>query len=76
MSADYVPKVPRCLSRLEVTFDLGQAGFSASLMMSQVQCWKGTEVVFQSLVVLRLHGESSRELYSVPRVTRCSDFFF
>ena len=41
--------------------DPGQAGFSASLVLSQVPCdWIGTEVVFHSPVVQRSHGESSR----------------
>ena len=40
--------------------DPGQAGFSASLVLSQVlRDWIGTEVVFHSLVVLRSRGESS-----------------
>jgi hypothetical protein len=41
--------------------DPGQAGFSASLVLSQVlRDWIGTEVVFHSPVVLRACGESSR----------------
>ena len=36
MSADFVPKETRCWSRQEGTCDPGQAGFSASLMLSQV----------------------------------------
>jgi hypothetical protein len=48
--------------RLEGTCDPGQAGFSASLMLSHVpRDWIGTEVVFHSLVVLRSRGVSSRE---------------
>jgi hypothetical protein len=47
--------------------DPGLAGFSASLMLSQVQHnWIGTEVVFHSLVVQRSHGESSRDLGECP----------
>ena len=61
VSADSVPKMPRCWCRLEGTCDPGQAGFSASLMLSQVpHDWIGAEVVFHSLVVLRTSGESSR----------------
>jgi hypothetical protein len=41
--------------------DPGQAGFSASLVLSQVlRDWIGTEVVFHSPVVLRSSRESSR----------------
>ena len=67
MSADSAPKVTRCWRRLEGTCDPGQAGFSASLMLSQVLCdWIGTEVVFHSLVVLRSRGESSRGPWGCP----------
>ena len=58
--------------RLEGTCDPSQAGFSASLMLSQVlRVWNGTEVVFHSQVVLRLRRESLGTLGmsadSVPR---------
>jgi hypothetical protein len=47
--------------------DPGAAGFSASLMLSQVLCdLIGTEVVFQSPVVPRSHGESSRGAWGYP----------
>ena len=43
--------------------------FSASLMLSQVlRDWIGTEVVFYSPVVLRSHGESSRDRGGVCRL--------
>ena len=62
-SADSKPKVTLCWSLPEGTCDPGQAGFSASLMLSQVPCdWNGLEVVFHSPVVLRFRGESSRDL--------------
>ena len=49
--------------------DPGQAGFSASLMLSLVQHdWIGTEVVFHSPEVLRSHGESSGDLGGVRRL--------
>ena len=49
--------------RPEGTYDPGPVRFSASLMLSQVQRdWIGTEVVFYSLEVLRLHGVSPRDL--------------
>ena len=49
------------LALMEGICDPGQAGFSASLMLSQVPCdWIGTEVVFYSPVVLRSRGNSSR----------------
>ena len=54
------------LGRLEGTCASGQAGFPAFLMLSQVlHDWIGTEVVFHSPVVLRLRGESSRDLGGV-----------
>jgi hypothetical protein len=57
--------------RLEGTCDPSQAGFSASLMLSQILCdWIGTEVVFHSPVVLRSRGESSRGLWGCP-LTSC-----
>jgi hypothetical protein len=63
LSADSVPKVTQCWRRLEGTCDPGQAGFSASLMLSQVlRYWNGTEVVFHSPVVLRSPEESFRDL--------------
>jgi hypothetical protein len=76
VSAYFEPKVTRCWHRPEGTCDPGQVGFSASLMLSQVQReWNGTEVVFHSPEVLRLHGESSKYLGDVRRlcaqVTRC-----
>ena len=46
--------------------DPGQAGFSASQMLSQVPSgWLGTKVVFHSPEVLRSNGESSRDLGAV-----------
>ena len=76
VSSNSAPKVTWCWCQLEGTCDPDQAGFSASLMLSQVpRDWNGTEVVFHSLVVLRLHGESSRDLEGVlllcAQVTRC-----
>jgi hypothetical protein len=54
-------QVTQCWHRPEGPCDPGPAGFPASLMLSQVlHGWIGTEVVFHSPVVLRLHGESSR----------------
>ena len=54
---------------LEGTCDPGQVRFPAFLMLSQVLLnWIGTEVVFHSWVVLRLHGESSRDLVGVRRL--------
>ena len=45
-------QVTKCWRRLEGTCDPGQAGFPASLMLSQVpRDWIGTEVVFHSPVV-------------------------
>ena len=59
-------KVTRYWHQLEGTCDPGQAGFSASLMLSQFPLdWNGTEVVFHSPVVLRTSGESSRDLGGV-----------
>jgi hypothetical protein len=70
-------QVTWCWRRLEGTCDPGQAGFSASLMLV-LRDWNGTEVVFHSPVVLRSHGESSRDLGggglsadSAPKVTQC-----
>jgi hypothetical protein len=61
VSANSTPKVTQCWCQLEGTCDPGQAGFPASLMLSQVpRDWNGTEVVFHSPVVLRSRGESSR----------------
>jgi hypothetical protein len=58
-----VPKVTRCWCRPEGICDPDQAGFSASIMLSQVPSdWNGTEVVFHSPEVLRSRGESSRDL--------------
>jgi hypothetical protein len=66
VSSDSEPKVTRCWCGPEGTCDPGQAGFSASLMLSQVPSnWNGTEVVFYSLVVLRSSGKSSRDLGGV-----------
>jgi hypothetical protein len=63
VSANSLPKVTRCRHQLEGLCDPGQAGFSASLILSQVpHDWIGTEVVFHSPEVLRSSGESSREL--------------
>ena len=63
MSANSSPKVTRCYCHLECTCDPGQAGFFASLKLSQVpRNWNGTEVVFHSPVILKSHGESSRDL--------------
>ena len=63
VSADCVPKVTRCWSRLEGICYPGQAGFSSSLMLSQFLLdWIGTEVVLHSPEVLRSSGESSRDL--------------
>ena len=59
--ADSVPKVTWYWHQLKGTYDPGQAGFSASLMLSHfLRYWNGTEVVFHSQVVLRSSGESSR----------------
>jgi hypothetical protein len=64
-------QVTWCWHLLEGTCDPGQAGFSDSLMLSQVQHdWIGTEVVFHSLVVLRSGGESSRGPWGCP-LTPC-----
>ena len=69
MSADSAHKVIRCWPRPEGTCDPGQARFSASLMLSQVpHDWFGTEVEFHTPVVLRLHGESSRDLGGVRQL--------
>jgi hypothetical protein len=66
VSANSTPKVTQCWRPLEGTCDPGQARFSAFLMLSQVpHDWIGTEVVFHSPVVLRSHGESSRDLGGV-----------
>jgi hypothetical protein len=74
--ADSAPKVTRCWSWLEGTFDPGQARFSAFLMLPHVLCdWNGKEVVFHSPEVLRLCGESSRDLAGIywlcVQVTQC-----
>lgn len=59
MSSNSTPKVTGW-HRQEGTCDPGQAGFPASPMLSQVpRDLIGTVVVFHSLVVLRLSGESS-----------------
>ena len=50
-----------CWSRLEGTCDPDQAGFSSSLMLVP-RDWNGTKVEFHSLVILRSHEESSRDL--------------
>ena len=53
VSSNSPPKVTWSWCRLKGTSDPGQAGFSASLMLSQVpHNWIGTEVVFHSPVVL------------------------
>ena len=58
-----------CWHRPEGICDPGQAGFSASLLLSQVpRDWIGTEVVFHSPEVLRLSGEPSRDLGGVLRL--------
>ena len=60
VSADCASPVTRCWHGLEGTCGPGQAGFSASLMLSHVlRIWNGTEVVFHLPEVLRLHGEVS-----------------
>jgi hypothetical protein len=57
------------LALMEGICDPGQAGFSASLMLSQVQRdWFGTKVVFHLQVVLRSRGESSREPWGVSQL--------
>jgi hypothetical protein len=62
VSADSAPKVTWCWHQLEGTCDPDLARFSASLMLSQVLSdLNGAEVVFHSLVVLRLCGESSMD---------------
>jgi hypothetical protein len=49
------------LSLTRRDLDPDQAGFSASLVLSQVlRDWIGTDVVFHSPVVLRSRGKSSR----------------
>ena len=59
-------QVTQCWRRPEGTCDPGQAGFSASLMLSQVpHDWIGTEVVFHSPEVLRSSGESCGDLGGV-----------
>jgi hypothetical protein len=59
-------KVTQCWRWLEGTYAPGQAGFSASLMLSQVpHNWIWTEVVFHSPEVLRSCGEPSRDLGGV-----------
>jgi hypothetical protein len=74
VSADSLPKVTPCWRLPEGTCDPGQAGFSASLMLSQVpHNWTGIEVVFHSLVVLRSSGESSRDLGVVCRLPAHGD---
>jgi hypothetical protein len=66
VSADSELKVTLFWHLREGTCDPGQAGFSASLILSQVpHDWIGTEVVFHSPVVLRSCGESSRNLGGV-----------
>jgi hypothetical protein len=63
-----------CWHRPEGTCDPSQAGFSASLMLSQVPCdWNGMEVVFLSQVVLRLPVESSRDLAGVCQLCAQGD---
>jgi hypothetical protein len=60
----FLTQVTQCWRRPEGTCDPGQAGFSASLML--VLCyWNGIEIVFHSPVVLRSHGESSRDLVGI-----------
>jgi hypothetical protein len=69
VSTDSAPKVIRCWHLLEGTCDPGYARFSGSLMLSQFpHNWSGTEVVFHSLVVLRLRGGYSRGLGYVCRL--------
>jgi hypothetical protein len=66
VSANSMHKVTMYWHQEEGTCDPGQAGFSASLMLSQVpHDWIGTEVVFHSPVVLRTRGVSSRDLGGV-----------
>ena len=70
VSADSMPKVPRCLSGLEGTCDPDQAGFSASLI-NAVQIpynWIGTEAVLHSPEVLRSRGGSCGDLAGVRRL--------
>ena len=56
------------------TCDPGQAGFSASLMLSQVpRDWIETEVVFHSPEVLRSCGESSSDLGDVCQLCAHGD---
>jgi hypothetical protein len=71
----FLAQVTWCLRCPESTCDPGQAGVTASLMLSKFQRdWNGIEVVFHSPVVLRSRGEFSRELgrgvfaSSVPKV--------
>jgi hypothetical protein len=60
-------QVTWCWCRPEGICDHGQTGFSASLMLSQVQSdWIGTEVVFHSQVVQRSCGETSRKRWGCP----------
>lgn len=66
VSTDSVPRVTLCWYQPEEICDLGLAGFSAFLMLSQVPCdWNGTEVLFHSQVVLSSHEESSQDLEGV-----------
>ena len=63
VSTNSAPKVTQFWHQQEGICDPGQAGFSASLMLSQVlRYWNGTEVVFHSPVVLRSPEESFRDL--------------
>jgi hypothetical protein len=74
VSANSVPQVTRCWCRMEGTCDSGQVRFSASLMLSQVpRDWNGTEVVLHSLVVLRSHRESCRDLEGVCQLCAQGD---
>ena len=64
-------QVTKCWHWPEGTCDPGQAGFPASLMLSQVlRDWIRTEFVFHSPVVLRSHGESSRGPWGCPKTPR------
>ena len=66
VSTDSVPKLTHCLHQLERICDPGEAVFSASLILSMVpRNWIGTEVEFHSPEVLRLHGDSPRDLGGV-----------
>jgi hypothetical protein len=67
VSMDSTPKVTWCCCQPEWNCDPGH-NFCFPMLSQVLHDWNAIEVVFHSLVVLRSHGESSRDLRGVHRL--------